>query len=105
MSISSLTISRAVVPSRAPHFETSRFCPPSGKPQGLVVECSSRPQKKGTKHHMKTRPKKTQPWDIRRKPAVYAPLPPLPPDWTVLESSQEVKDGFVAAPAVAVQED
>ncbi|XAR62025.1 hypothetical protein NMG60_11016602 [Bertholletia excelsa] len=48
----------------------------------LVIECSSRPQKKATKHHMKTRPRKTQPWDIRRKPTVYPPLPPLPPDWT-----------------------
>ncbi|PSS17317.1 50S ribosomal protein like [Actinidia chinensis var. chinensis] len=49
---------------------------------GLVIECSSRPQKKATAHHMKTRPRKTQPWDIRRKPAVYPPLPPLPPEWS-----------------------
>ncbi|XP_022772446.1 50S ribosomal protein 6, chloroplastic-like [Durio zibethinus] len=59
---------------------------------GLVVECSSRPQKKATKHHMKTRPRKTQPWDIRRKPTVYAPLPPLPPDWTLV-SSGDSDDG------------
>ncbi|KAH7567586.1 hypothetical protein ACOSP7_010434 [Xanthoceras sorbifolium] len=53
---------------------------------GLVVtiECSSRPTKKATAHHMKTRPRKTQPWDVNRKPTVYAPLPPLPPDWTLL---------------------
>ncbi|KAF5469317.1 hypothetical protein F2P56_013401 [Juglans regia] len=50
---------------------------------GLVIECSSRPQKKATAHHMKTRPRKSQGWDRRRKPTVYAPLPPLPPDWTL----------------------
>ncbi|XP_010059843.2 50S ribosomal protein 6, chloroplastic [Eucalyptus grandis] len=51
-----------------------------------IVECSSRPQKKATAHHKKTRPRKTQAWDIRRKPTVYAPLPPLPPDWTLASS-------------------
>ncbi|KAG6526071.1 50S ribosomal protein 6, chloroplastic [Zingiber officinale] len=52
-----------------------------------VVECSSRPQKKATSHHMKTRPKKTQPWDIKRKgPTAYPPLPVLPPDWTLVSS-------------------
>ncbi|CAN7037950.1 hypothetical protein IGI04_004960 [Brassica rapa subsp. trilocularis] len=54
---------------------------------GMVIECSSRPQKKSTAHHRKTRPKKTQPWDIKRKPTVYAPLPPLPPDWSPLALS------------------
>ncbi|KAH7524848.1 large ribosomal subunit protein cL38 [Ziziphus jujuba] len=51
---------------------------------GLVIECSSRPQKKATAHHRKTRPRKTQPWDVKRKPTVYPPLPPLPPEWTLL---------------------
>ncbi|XP_052188516.1 50S ribosomal protein 6, chloroplastic [Diospyros lotus] len=51
---------------------------------GLVIECSSRPTKKATAHHMKTRPRKTQPWDVRRKPTVYPPLPPLPPEWTLV---------------------
>ncbi|WKA12606.1 hypothetical protein VitviT2T_029977 [Vitis vinifera] len=37
-------------------------------------------------HHMKTRPRKTQPWDIKRHPTVYAPLPPLPHKWTVISS-------------------
>ncbi|KAF3447425.1 hypothetical protein FNV43_RR12611 [Rhamnella rubrinervis] len=58
--------------------------PCSGGGCGLVIECSSRPQKKATAHHRKTRPRKTQPWDVKRKPTVYAPLPPLPPDWTVV---------------------
>nr|KYP52758.1 hypothetical protein KK1_025293 [Cajanus cajan] len=51
---------------------------------GLTIVCSSRPQKKATAHHRKTRPRKTQPWDINRKPTVYDPLPPLPPDWTLV---------------------
>ena len=33
---------------------------------------------------MKTRSRKTQPWDIKRHPTMYAPLPPLPPEWTVV---------------------
>ncbi|KAJ6818030.1 plastid-specific ribosomal protein 6 [Iris pallida] len=64
--------------------------------RGLFVECSSRPQKKATAHHMKTRPKKTQPWDVKRKgPTPYPPLPPLPPDWTLLESEEANDDGKV----------
>ncbi|GKE70082.1 50S ribosomal protein 6, chloroplastic, partial [Tanacetum coccineum] len=31
-------------------------------------------------HHRKTRPNKTQPWDRNRGPAVYPPLPALPPE-------------------------
>ncbi|KAI3829615.1 hypothetical protein L1987_03742 [Smallanthus sonchifolius] len=49
---------------------------------GLVIECSSRPQKKATAHHRKSRPKKTQPWDRNRGPTVYPPLPALPPEWS-----------------------
>ncbi|XP_061356277.1 large ribosomal subunit protein cL38 [Gastrolobium bilobum] len=60
-----------------------------GLGSGLVIECSSRPQKKATAHHMKTRPRKSQPWDINRKPTVYPPLPPLPPDWTLVISADE----------------
>uniref|UniRef100_M4E4E1 50S ribosomal protein 6, chloroplastic n=1 Tax=Brassica campestris TaxID=3711 RepID=M4E4E1_BRACM len=56
---------------------------------GMVIECSSRPQKKSTANHRKTRPKKTQPWDMKRKPTVYAPLPPLPPDWSPLALSSD----------------
>ncbi|KAL3514332.1 hypothetical protein ACH5RR_027049 [Cinchona calisaya] len=56
-----------------------------GGGDGLVIECSSRPQKKATAHHKKTRPRKTQPWDIRRRgPTVYPPLPPLQPEWTLV---------------------
>nr|ACG40770.1 plastid-specific ribosomal protein 6 precursor [Zea mays] len=67
----------------------------------LAVECSSRPQKKGTKHHMKTRPKKTQPWDIKRRPTQYPPLPPLPPDWTLVASGATVDVEEAEAPAPA----
>ncbi|KDP41555.1 hypothetical protein JCGZ_15962 [Jatropha curcas] len=56
---------------------------------GLLIECSSRPKKKATSHHMKTRPRKSQPWDIKRKPTVYPPLPPLPPDWTLVSSAAD----------------
>ncbi|URE39172.1 ribosomal protein 6 [Musa troglodytarum] len=63
--------------------------PKTPSPGGMAVECSSRPQKKATSHHMKTRPKKTQPWDVRRKgPTVYSPLPVLPPDWTLVSEEK-----------------
>ncbi|RCV38514.1 hypothetical protein SETIT_8G148900v2 [Setaria italica] len=68
----------------------------------LAVECSSRPQKKGTKHHMKTRPKKTQPWDIKRRPTQYPPLPQLPPDWTLVASSATVDAEQAPAPVLEV---
>jgi 50S ribosomal protein 6 len=64
--------------------------PGCGGRAALAVECSSRPQKKGTKHHMKTRPKKTAPWDIKRCPTQYPPLPQLPPDWTLVAASATV---------------
>ncbi|EPS64597.1 hypothetical protein M569_10187, partial [Genlisea aurea] len=52
---------------------------------GLVIECSSRPEKKATKHHMKTRPRKTNPSDIRRRgPTAYPTLPVLPPEWSLV---------------------
>ncbi|RWR74008.1 50S ribosomal protein 6, chloroplastic [Cinnamomum micranthum f. kanehirae] len=57
-----------------------------------VIECSSRPKKKATAHHIKTRPRKSQPWDIRRKPTVYPPLPTLPPDWTLFERPPETQN-------------
>ncbi|XVF39722.1 hypothetical protein PTKIN_Ptkin01aG0055800 [Pterospermum kingtungense] len=78
------------LPNSISSFKTPNLLPSSTVSDGgggLVIECSSRPQKKATKHHMKTRPRKTQPWDIRRKPTVYPPLPPLPPDWTFVSSA------------------
>lgn len=60
----------------------------------LVTECSSRPQKKATAHHKKSRPRKTQPWDIRRGPTVYPPLPPLPPEWTLVTEADATDDSF-----------
>ena len=76
--------------SSLPSFKTRNLPSSTVSNGGLLIECSSRPQKKATKHHMKTRPRKTQPWDIRRKPTVYAPLPPLPPDWTLVSSGGDV---------------
>lgn len=63
---------------------------PAVRTGGLAVECSSRPKKKGTAHHAKTRPRKTQPWDIKRKgPTYYPPLPALPPDWTLVSAAEQ----------------
>ncbi|XP_062110113.1 large ribosomal subunit protein cL38 [Humulus lupulus] len=66
-----------------------------------VIECSSRPTKKSTAHHRKTRPRKTQQWDIKRKPTVYAPLPQLPPEWTLAatDDSFAVAEADVSPPA------
>ncbi|GAV82989.1 hypothetical protein CFOL_v3_26440 [Cephalotus follicularis] len=69
---------------------------------GLVVECSSRPQKKATTHHLKTRPRKTQPWDVKRKPTVYAPLPLLPLDWTLVASDGNSIEAVANATAKVV---
>ncbi|CAK9182419.1 unnamed protein product [Ilex paraguariensis] len=46
-----------------------------------------------TPHEDSTR--KSQAWDIRRGPTVYPPLPPLPPEWTL------VTDDAVAETAVS----
>ncbi|KAI6687988.1 hypothetical protein NL676_024816 [Syzygium grande] len=66
-----------------------------------ITECSSRPKKKATAHHMKTRPRKTQAWDIRRKPTVYAPLPPLPPEWTLASGGGGGDDADAASGTAA----
>ncbi|KAL6313894.1 hypothetical protein AAG906_010313 [Vitis piasezkii] len=47
---------------------------------------------------MKTRPRKTQPWDIKRRPTVYAPLPPLPHEWTVVSFYANASDAAVPPP-------
>ncbi|KAL8492249.1 hypothetical protein ACS0TY_023767 [Phlomoides rotata] len=81
MSVSAIFGSRLVVPP--PYSAATKAAPPLRQVAGgLVIECSSRPQKKATAHHRKTRPRKTTPSDIRHGPAVYPPLPPLPADWS-----------------------
>ncbi|XP_019152351.1 PREDICTED: 50S ribosomal protein 6, chloroplastic [Ipomoea nil] len=94
MSVSAVCVSRMVVLRRSPPSPIG--VPIGGSPKtlpalgsnsvgGLAIECSSRPKKKATSLHIKTRPKKTQPWDVRRKgPTFYPPLPPLPPEWTLV---------------------
>ncbi|KAG5541946.1 hypothetical protein RHGRI_021690 [Rhododendron griersonianum] len=91
MSVSALFTSKIAIPPISSAFTASGYgvvgtktSPRLGGGGGLVIECSSRPQKKATAHHKKTRPRKTQPWDIKRKPTVYAPLPPMPPEWTLV---------------------
>lgn len=59
---------------------------------GMVVECSSRPQKKSTAHHRKSRPEKSQPWDIYRGPTIYPVLPVIPPDWILVAAGQADDD-------------
>ncbi|KAK1405614.1 50S ribosomal protein 6, chloroplastic [Heracleum sosnowskyi] len=66
---------------------------------GLVIENSSRPQKKATAHHRKSRPKKTQPWDVKRGPCVYPPLPEMPSEWTLVSE----ENAAAAAAVVAVE--
>ncbi|BFI34135.1 50S ribosomal protein 6 [Marchantia polymorpha subsp. ruderalis] len=47
-----------------------------------LIECAKRPQKKCTAHHVKSRPKKHQPYDKNRQgPTVYPRLPKPPPIW------------------------
>ncbi|KAF8023057.1 hypothetical protein BT93_F0523 [Corymbia citriodora subsp. variegata] len=101
MSISAIFGTRVpVAPSppagSAPSKATPRFSG-GGAETVLIIECSSRPKKKATAHHMKTRPRKTQAWDIRRKPTVYAPLPPLPPDYTLVSSGDGGDDADAAS--------
>ncbi|GMH35099.1 hypothetical protein BSKO_02967 [Bryopsis sp. KO-2023] len=50
----------------------------------LNTECAKRVQHKATKHHRKTRPKKSNPYDKNKKPAEYPPLPAPPPQVVVL---------------------
>ncbi|CAF2136452.1 hypothetical protein HID58_004592 [Brassica napus] len=106
MSVSAIFGTGLVTVAASPalrQFQTPKLG--NGGGLGMVIECSSRPQKKSTAHHRKTRPKKTQPWDIKRKPTVYAPLPPLPPDWSPLalssDGSSATSAGDLVSDAVA----
>ncbi|RVX14740.1 50S ribosomal protein 6, chloroplastic [Vitis vinifera] len=49
-------------------------------------------------HHKKTRPCKTQPWDIKRRPTVYAQLAPLAHEWTVVSFYADASDAAVPSP-------
>ncbi|XP_047980694.1 50S ribosomal protein 6, chloroplastic [Salvia hispanica] len=88
MSVSAIFGARLALPPPSAAATKALPPPPSrlslGGGGGLAIECSSRPQKKATKHHMKSRPRKSRPSDIRHGPAVYPPLPPLPPEWTLV---------------------
>lgn len=104
MSVSALFGSKLVLPP--PCAAATKATPPPQRlavggghgGAGLVIECSSRPQKKGTKHHMKTRPRKTCPSDRRHGPPVYPPLPPLPSEWSLVsDDSTAVSDDSTAA--------
>lgn len=100
MSISSFFGSQIVV---VPNLSSKKLGMEEKCNVGLVIENSSRPQKKATAHHMKTRPRKTQPWDVNRKPTVYPPLPPLPPDWSLVSDDTDT-DASAAAPGADATE-
>ncbi|KAL6527315.1 hypothetical protein OROGR_016405 [Orobanche gracilis] len=100
MSVSVILGSRLVIPP--PSSYATRIAPPQTSERlavcggdggcSLAIECSSRPQKKATKHHMKIRPRKSRPSDIRRVPTVYSPLPPLPPEWSLVSEDASAAD-------------
>ncbi|XP_042009306.1 50S ribosomal protein 6, chloroplastic-like [Salvia splendens] len=94
MSVSAIFGTRLALPPPSAAAATKAFPPPPSRLSvgsgGLAIECSSRPQKKATKHHMKSRPRKSRPSDIRRGPAVYPPLPPLPSEWTLVSDDSAV---------------
>ncbi|KAL6504290.1 hypothetical protein OROGR_026213 [Orobanche gracilis] len=100
MSVSAIFGSRLMI--LPPSSSATRIAPPrpperlavvgGGGGCSLSIECSSRPQKKATKHHMKTRPRKRRPSDIRRVPTVYPPLPPLPPEWSLVSEDTSAAD-------------
>ncbi|KAL2632006.1 hypothetical protein R1flu_016692 [Riccia fluitans] len=47
-----------------------------------LIECAKHAQKKCTAHHVKSRPKKHNPYDKNRQgPTVYPRLPRPPPIW------------------------
>ncbi|GAV84251.1 hypothetical protein CFOL_v3_27695, partial [Cephalotus follicularis] len=48
------------------------------------------------------RSRKTQPWDVKRKPAVCAPLPLLPPYWTLVASDGNSIEAVADAAAEVV---
>ncbi|KAJ0238552.1 50S ribosomal protein 6 [Hirschfeldia incana] len=90
MSVSAIFGTGLVTVSASPALRQFQIPKPgNGGGLGMVIECFSRPQKKSTAHHRKTRPKKTQPWEIERKPTVYDPLPLLPLDWNPLALSSD----------------
>ncbi|KAH7293607.1 hypothetical protein KP509_28G032900 [Ceratopteris richardii] len=72
----------------------------SGPGAILHVECSSRPQKKCTAHHNKTRPTKHSVYEKNRKPAVYPRLPKPPPVFTLGWGDIE-QDVSTAVPAAS----
>ncbi|MCO5593683.1 hypothetical protein L7F22_047700 [Adiantum nelumboides] len=72
---------------------------------GLLVECSSRPRKKCTAHHNKTRLKKHNPSDKNRKPTVYPKLPKGPPQIVAGWGDENVEGAtYIYAPAASKAE-
>ena len=70
----------------------------------IPIESSSRPQKKCTAHHNKTRPKKHNPSDKNRKPPVYPKPPKAPPafTWGWGDEAEEGTPSISSAPTVVI---
>merc|ERR1712098_1045344 len=57
-----------------------------GRRGSLQVVAATTPQFKSTKHHHRSRPKKTRASEKNKKPTVYEPLPPPPPEFSVVSA-------------------
>ena len=63
-----------------------------GRRGSLQVVAATTPQFKSTKHHHRSRPKKTRASDKNKKPTVYEPLPPPPPEFSVVSAKAKSSD-------------
>lgn len=101
----------AISSSGSNFFSTAQFRQASCDPVPLSrsslpssVECSSRPRKKCTAHHNKTRPKKHSVSEKKRKPTVYPKPPVAPPVWSLgWGDEDEEEDVAAATPASALE--
>ena len=63
-----------------------------GRRGSLQVVAATTPQFKSTKHHHRSRPKKTRASEKNKKPTVYEPLPPPPPEFSVVSAKAKSSD-------------
>lgn len=57
-----------------------------GRRGTLQVVAATTPQFKSTKHHQRSRPKKTRPSEKRKGATKYEELPPPPPEYEVVSA-------------------
>ena len=80
-----MSLTRALVSGRSCGSGVSRA---GGRRGTLQVVAATTPQFKSTKHHQRSRPKKTRASDKNRKPTEYEPLPPPPPQFEVVSAAK-----------------